>query len=176
MRLPEDLFILQTVDRSVYTADFIPPNPIDKIYEEVDQIYGKDGLVQLYIMLLSVRDLIDGLTDELDELLLPTSDDGRLYFSEYCLSLPRERLLAYIENPKEELTRNRIYYVNLNGDVYDREGYLWSYLEDFIDQRYPELGIQDNYDQYPSDEYLETYEDILHNIVVPFGGSLREDD
>lgn len=158
LTLPNDLFVLQTVEWISRDQDFT--DALTHLYDAVAAQYGVEGLISILTMVLSVRNHVDGLSDDLNETLLPTGDDGRLYFAEYCLSLPESRLRAYITNPKDELKHHRMYYVGPDDRVFEREGYLWYHLRNYINDRYPQADIED---LPTSDLYLARY----HNILAP---------
>ena len=156
IKVPEDLEILQIYASRINTL-------LDKLTE--DQVWYIRSLVQ------SIYDL---LSQSLDDFVitkeLPTGDDHYKDFLFYCLSLPRERIAALINNPCEELIENRIYYIEFDGEnTLENEGYLIYDINSYI-QKYilHDESTDMGYDL-DANEVINSYQNILKNsIEIPY--------
>ena len=97
--------------------------------------------------------------------VLPTGDDHFMDFCYYCLSLPRDRIAALLNNPRHELMTNRLYYIELNGQyVYQDQGYLIDDFDNLIDKNFGEREYI-----YPeaitARDFLNSYQDILISVI-----------
>jgi len=167
VQVPQDLFILQ-IAASPNTSG----QRLVDFYAEVEKKLGISVLIQLYFLIRSLIHILESFDCLVGRAELEVSDDGFLYFCEYCLSLPRERLESYLIDPYFELTNNRIYYASPNNQIYEREGYLHYDLRDYIASRYPNFDFELRLNP---KEYVQNYVDQLHQLTISPSSDYSED-
>ena len=164
IRIPEDLFILQIAAQPNTTGQ-----TLTSFYAAIDEKLGVKTLIRLYFLIRACVSLLERFDYLAGHSELLVGDDGFLYFCEYCLSLPRERLESYLKNPYHELISNRIYYASPTGEIYEREGYLHYELRDYINLKYPDLEIEKLKFYANSKTYIKNYVNQLTSLEISYG-------